>query len=70
MFETHKLSETGFESVKRFKSHMNKSISAILQSIPEGRDKAIFVTKVEEAMFFATRAIASAPGNHTEIITY
>ncbi len=70
MFETHKLNEQGFEAVKVLKSKMNKTVTEVLEILPEGRDKAIFKTKLEEAMFFATRAIASEPVNHIEVITY
>lgn len=70
MFETHKLNEQGFEAVKVLKSKMNKTVTEVLEVLPEGRDKSIFKTKLEEAMFFATRAIAADPSNHTEVITY
>ena len=70
MFDTHKLNETGFEKVKTLKATMNDAVEKVMATIPEGRDRAIFVTKLEEGMFFATRAIAACPANHTEIITY
>ncbi len=70
MFETHKLNETGFAAVKALKSKMNKAVCQVLMDMPDGRNKAIFKTKIEEAMFFGTKAIAADPDNHTEIITY
>lgn len=70
MFETHKLNETGFDKVRGLKETMNKAAKEVLAFIPDGRDKSIFITKLEEGMFFATRAIAAQEGNHTEVIKY
>jgi len=49
---------------------MVKEIKRALANMPEGREKAIFKTKIEEAMFFGTKAIASDSKNHTEVIKY
>lgn len=70
MFETHKLNEKGFEEVKTLKSEMAKAVDIALSLMPEGRDKSVFKTKIEEAMFFGTKAIASKEGNFTEIVEY
>lgn len=70
MFETHKVNENGFEQIKDFKSRLNQSVTSVLKIIPDGREKSLFLTKIEEAVFFATKAIASKEGNFSEIITY
>jgi NCAIR mutase (PurE)-related protein len=70
LFDTHKLNEKGFEEVRVFKSKMGEAVRNVLETIPNGREKALFTTKIEEAMFFATKAIASNPDNHTEVIHY
>lgn len=70
MFDTHKLNDNGFEKVKKFKSSISEVVAKALDLLPEGREKAIFKTKLEEAMFFGTKAIASSPDNHTEVIKY
>lgn len=70
MFETHKLNENGFAKVKEFKEGLSLSVSKAMQLLPEGRDKAILKTKIEEAVFFGTRAIAADPANHTEVVNY
>ncbi len=70
MFDTHKLNEKGFEEVAAFKKVMAVAVSMALTYLPEGREKNIFKTKLEEAMFFGTRAIASKDGNFTEIVKY
>lgn len=70
MFETHKLNEKGFDAVKKFKEIMSLAVSEAMMNMPEGREKAIFKTKAEEAVFFGTKAIASCPLNFSEIVNY
>lgn len=70
MFETHKLNEKGLKEVGNLKRRMKSVVEFVLEDMPEGREKAIFKTKIEEAMFFGTKAVASDPENHTEIIKY
>lgn len=70
MFETHKLNETGFEKVREFKTALSVAVATAMKELPEGREKSIFKTKVEEAVFFGTKAIAANPANHTEIVNY
>jgi len=70
MFETHKLNEKGFEEVKSLKSTMAEAVEKALSLMPEGREKAVFKTKMEEGMFFGTIAIAGKEGNFTEIVKY
>lgn len=70
MFDTHKLNDLGFEEVKKAKAVMAHACELAMSLMPEGREKQIFKTKVEEAMFFGTKAIAGKEGNFTEIIKY
>lgn len=70
MFDTHKLNEKGFEEVKSLKTVMANAMEAVLPFMPEGREKAVFKTKMEEGMFFGTKAIAGKEGNFTEIVKY
>lgn len=71
MFETHKLNETGHEAVKEFKTAMALAVRTIDALLPEqGCDVDKFNAKIEEAVFFGTKAIASRPENHTEVVTY
>lgn len=70
MFETHKLNEQGFEAMKNFKEEMSLVVSKVAKAMPEGREKSIFKTKIEEAIFFGAKAIAGTSGNFTEIINY
>ena len=70
MFDTHKLNEVGFEAVRNFKAAFSTACEHALSQIPEGREKVIFKMKVEEGVFFAVKAIASKPGNHSEVVKY
>ncbi len=70
MFETHKLNDAGFEAVKKFKTGLSMAVSEALEMLPQGRERSIFVTKLEEAVFFGTKAIASDPKNNTEVVNY
>jgi len=70
MFDSHKLNDTGFEAVKNFKTILSMAVKASLDLMPEGRERAIFTTKLEEAIFFGTKAIAGKEGNFTEITVY
>lgn len=70
MFETHKLNENGFKEVLEYKNTMAKAVNDVLTAMPEGREKAIFKTKIEEAVFFGAKAIAGKDGNYTEITDY
>jgi len=70
MFETHKLNENGFEEMKSFKERMSVAVSGAMLLMPESREKSIFKTKIEEAVFFGAKAIAGKPENFIEIINY
>ncbi len=70
MFDTHKLNDQGFKEVSNLKSSMADAVETALSLMPEGREKAVFKTKIEEAMFFGTKAIAGKDGNFSEIVKY
>lgn len=70
MFDTHKLNDQGFKEVSNLKSSMADAVETALSLMPEGREKAVFKTKIEEAMFFGTKAIAGKEGNFSEIVKY
>jgi hypothetical protein len=70
MFETHRLNDRGMAEVHMFKQTMTDAIERILPNMPDGRLKSIFVTKMEEGVFFGTKAIAAKEGNFTHITDY
>lgn len=64
MFDSHKLNPQGIEKVSAFKTAISMAVKSVSDLLPEGRDKSIFITKIEEAVFFGTRAIAANDENH------
>ena len=70
MFDTHKLNDEGFAAMEQYKQTMADAVKQATSLMLDGREKAIFITKMEEGVFFGAKAIASRPGNHTEIKTY
>jgi hypothetical protein len=70
MFDTHKLNVNGFSQMQCYKKVIANAVRIATNLMPEGREKAIFLTKMEEAVFFGAKAIASDPKNHTEVTSY
>lgn len=70
MFGTHKLNDQGLSEIELFKAEMSIAISKAMKLMPDGREKAIFLTKIEEAVFFGTRAIAGKNGNNTDYVEF
>lgn len=70
MFETHKVNDRGFEQIATFKTTMSDAVKKVLLLIPEGRERSLFITKLEEAIFYGTKAIASKENNFTEIVRF
>ena len=70
MFDTHKLNDHGFAQMQCFKKLLADTTRQVLDLMPDGREKAIFLTKMEEAVFFGAKAVASDTKNHFEITQY
>ena len=70
MFDTHKLNDHGFAQMQCYKKILADAVRQAVALMPEGREKSIFLTKMEEAVFFGAKAIASVPENHTEVTKY
>ena len=70
MFDNHKLNKNGFKEINTFKEDFSIAVINALNLMPEGREKAIFKTKIEEAVFFGDKAIASKKSNFDEVIIY
>jgi len=70
MFDTHKLNDTGFSEMKTYKEKLANAVKEVTAMMPDCREKSIFITKMEEGVFFGAKAIAQKAGNHTEITSY
>lgn len=68
-FETHKLNDNGFSKLKDLKFDIVALRDEFLK-LNESRDRSMAITKLEEASFWASKALASAPENHDEVINY
>jgi len=64
MFKTHRLNNTGFEEVEKFKDTLRKTVTTLEKMLPtDSRELSMFKTKMEEAAFWGTRAIAMKEKN-------
>lgn len=70
MFDTHKLNDKGFAEMQKYKETMAVAVAKAASLMPEGREQSIFITKMEEGVFFGAKAIAAKPENHSEVVKY
>lgn len=57
-FKVHKLNDLGFEKAEALAREFEALLSKISLVIPTGRERAIVVTKLQEACYFAKMALA------------
>lgn len=57
-FRSHPVDAEQAECLDHVRSAMRSAAVAVLQVAPEGRERALALTKLEEAMFWANAAIA------------
>ncbi len=65
-FQVHLLNEQGIEKAKGIAKVFDGCINTLLGQpiqLPQGRELAIVRTKLEEACFFAKKAMANDPSN-------
>ncbi len=62
-FKVHKLNENGLENARVIAGAFDDLLHALRVIIPEGRELSIVRTKLEEACFFAKKAMAMHPEN-------
>jgi hypothetical protein len=68
MFETHKLTSEGFAEVAVFKDTLKEAVDKVEKLMAEGREKSLFKTNLETALFWGKKAIAGKDGNYSEIV--
>ncbi len=64
-FAGHRLTDAGVEAAKAISSIFNHCLASLEEHCPPGRHTAILRTKLEEACFFAKKAMAGVDGNST-----
>lgn len=65
-FQVHMLNDNGIDKAKMIASIFDHALSELITMLPAGRELAIVKTKMEEACFFAKKAMANAPENQKE----
>lgn len=70
MFESHVLNEKGINEIDEFKEKFANAFIEALSLMTENREKSIFKTKIEDAVFWGTKAIASKEDNFTKVKIY
>lgn len=67
MFKFHKLNKLGIANVEVISGHFINLLGTLKVFCPEGREFSIVKTKLEEACFFAKKAIAIQPENQENV---
>ena len=71
MFESYTLNERGHAEVAKFKTNMAEAAKKVLTLLPENTlETTLFCQKMEEALFYGTKAICSKDGNYNDVIEY
>lgn len=68
-FRVHILNERGLQTVAALAEIFSDTLNRIETRIPAGRERALVITKLQEAAFFAKRAIAADPLNQVDALT-
>ena len=68
MFETHKLTEQGEDEICEFKGTLRYAVEKIEKYMPEGKEKSLFKTNLQTALYWGEKAIAGKEGNYSEIV--
>lgn len=62
-FKSHRLNEVGLQKAQAIGSLFDELLEGLKERCPAGREFAITKTKLEEACFFAKKAMAQDPEN-------
>jgi len=66
LFKVHILNEDGLTKARMMEELFEEFREAIVGPLPPSREKSLFETKLQEASFFAKRAMAQLPENQSE----
>lgn len=67
-FQVHILNSSGIDKAKLIASCFDDFLNQLKTMCPEGREFSIVKTKLEEASFFAKKAMAKDPENQQHAI--
>jgi len=62
----HFPNEDGIASITEMRHHALEWAKVIRKEVPEGREQALALTKIEEALFWSNAGIARHPDNWAE----
>lgn len=62
-FRVHRLNPDGLKKAGAIQVAFDRLVDDLSDFCPDGREKSILMTKLEEACFFAKKAMASASSN-------
>lgn len=65
-FSVHLLNETGICKAAALADIFSEALDKIEAILPPGRERALVITKLQEAAFFAKRGIAIDPSNQVD----
>jgi hypothetical protein len=63
LFKVHKLNEEGMKNANLIAESFDGLVCYLSKLCPDGREFSIVKTKLEEAAFFAKKAMAGLPDN-------
>lgn len=63
LFEVHQLNEGGLQKARKIATEFDDLLTNIRDDIGTGREASIVKTKLEEACFYAKKALALQPHN-------
>lgn len=63
LFSVHRLNEDGMKKAQLIAEAFNFCLKDLEKLCPSGRELSIVKTKMEEAAFFAKKAMANVPAN-------
>lgn len=68
LFKVHRLNKDGFAKAEELAQEFSKLASFIEQNVPEGRERSITMTHLQDAAFHAKRGIAEIPAHQEEAV--
>lgn len=62
-FQVHRLNEVGLQKAEMLGEAFSILLETVDALVPQGRERSLVVTKLQEASYWAKRAIAVQPDN-------